>query len=391
MRRRAIVIVVSWALGCTWLGCNALLGNESAVFEADGGSSNGEGGSVDAALDEASRSDAPSDPDASPVHPCNDTQTDPFNCGSCGHDCFGGACNAGRCAPVVLATDPGEPAEIAVDATHVYWTNAKTGDVRRAPIAGGAAETIYDGPTGTMLAEGLVRVGADVYFALEEEDGGVFRCPATGCGAAGPQPVIAPMNSPGSLALAASGELLVSESMVGGRVGRCTLPCAAGLTFVTGGEGFPRFVAAEGEGLYWSTLIPVPGNLRGKVDNASAETTLTSAQTVQQVAVNGSEVVFAVRGSGVKGVPRGGGAVRRIFEPLTQTERVALDGDGVYFNDTKITTGRILRCPLVGCGDAGITVASLQASPNAIVVDKTSVYWTNRGDGNVGTVMRLAK
>jgi len=106
--------------------------------------------------------------------------------------------------------------------------------------------------------------------------------------------------------------------------------------------------------------------------------------------VVGNEVFFAQRGSGVKAVPPDGGTPRRIYEPNTQTERFAIDGTRIYFNDSA-TSGRILRCPLAGCGDAGTTMASSQSRPYAVVVDKTSIYWTNSGDGNDGTVVRVAK
>lgn len=391
MRRRgAILLLVSSSSAFAWLGCNALLGIESAVFEPDGGSALDTGKpNDDGAAQDASPSDASDAADVI-VHPCTSTFTDTFNCGACGHDCLGGACTAGRCEPVVLANELGQPMAIAVDATHVYWTNATTGDVRRAPIAGGPAQTLFDGPTGTDLGEGLVRSGADVYFTVGDADGGVFRCPATGCGAGGPVPVVAPLASPQFVGLADGGVLLFSEGAFGGRVGRCTLPCASAADFVAGSEGFPKFVAAASGSVYWSTLIPGPGNLRRAVDGAGAATTVVPGETVQQVEVNGDEVLFAVRGSGVKGLPRDGGPTRRLYEPLTQTERFVVDGTVIYFNDS-LTLGRILRCPVVGCGDAGTTMASSQIRPYAIAVDKTSIYWTNFGDGNTGSIVRLAK
>lgn len=42
--------------------------------------------------------------DPATAAPCSDTTSDPNNCGSCGHDCLGGACTAGRCQPRPLAT-----------------------------------------------------------------------------------------------------------------------------------------------------------------------------------------------------------------------------------------------------------------------------------------------
>lgn len=389
MRRSGAILLVAWASAFAWLGCNALLGIESAVLEPDGGAS----GTVDTGK---ANEDGPSvgdgAADASPdviVHPCIDTFIDTFNCGTCGHDCLGGSCSAGRCGPVVIAIEPGEPRAIAVDATHVYWTNAKTGDVRRAPIAGGATQTLFDGPTGANLGEGLVRSGPDVYFTLGDVDGGVFRCPATGCGGAGPVPVIAPLDSPKYVGLADGGVLLFSENAFNGRVGRCTLPCASGPEFVAGPESFPTYVASANGEVYWSTLIPVQGNLRA-LGPASPATTLVTGSAVRQIDARGDEVFFAQSGSGVKAVPRDGGTVRRLSNDFTQTEHFVIDGTVAYFSDSA-TLGRILACDIAGCGDAGTIIASLQIHPSAVVVDKTSIYWTNTGDGVTGSIVRVAK
>jgi hypothetical protein len=403
-RRRSGLVLLVWTMGCAWLGCNALLGNESAIFEPDGGgigdetgsdtgrpgddgSSSLDGSSLDGSMRPPMDAADADVPDVI-VHPCTDTTSDPFNCGACGHDCLGGACSVSKCLPFVVANEPGEPTALAVDGTHVYWTNATSGDVRRAPITGGIPETIWDGPTGTFLGEGLVRSGTDVYFTIGELDGGVFRCPATGCGATAPKPVVAPLAAPGFVGLADGGVLLVSESVDNGRVGSCKLPCASGLDFVASSEGFPSYVATGEGAFYWSTILPGGGNLRARLDDASAPRTLVPSQQVQQMELTTNEVLYAVRGVGIKAVPRDGGSVRRVFD-FSQTERLAVDGTVVYYNDS-VPLGRILRCPVAGC-EAGTPIASSQIHPHAIVIDKTSVYWTNVGDGNAGTIMRIAK
>jgi hypothetical protein len=294
---------------------------------------------------------------------------------------------------VVLATELGTPNALVVDDTHAYWTNVVAGDVRRVAIGGGATEMVFHGPPGTILGEGLVRSGADVYFTIDDGDagGGVYRCPAAGCGAAAPQAVVAPLVSAHFVGLIDGGVLIFAEETIPGRVGRCTLPCTSALDVIAPSEGLPEFVAAEGDAFYWSTLVPNGGNLRAKGDLASAPADLVPGRFVRQVEVHGPEVFFAERGVGVKAVTRDGGVVRKLLVQPTDTERFAIDGDNVYFGD-QIMVGSIFHCPVNGCGDAGATLATGQDHPHALAFDKTSIYWTNNGtDSTTGSVVRIAK
>jgi hypothetical protein len=52
---------------------------------------------------------------------CVTLDTDSNNCGACGHTCFGGACVAGACQPVVLLDNIADPVTIAVDSQNVYF------------------------------------------------------------------------------------------------------------------------------------------------------------------------------------------------------------------------------------------------------------------------------
>ncbi len=50
-----------------------------------------------------------------------DTKNDPNNCGTCGHDCCGGACTDGICQPRVLASQQSDPSFLIADDSYVYW------------------------------------------------------------------------------------------------------------------------------------------------------------------------------------------------------------------------------------------------------------------------------
>ena len=80
--------------------------------------------------DDASAADG--GPDSTAVDGSSETATgscngakiasDPKNCGACGHDCLGGACTGGTCAPVQLGSSSDAPIlEVVVDATRVLW------------------------------------------------------------------------------------------------------------------------------------------------------------------------------------------------------------------------------------------------------------------------------
>jgi hypothetical protein len=60
--------------------------------------------------------------------PCDEASvdSDPVNCGRCGHDCLGGTCAAGQCQPVVLMERqpfaPGFSGRwLATDGASLYW------------------------------------------------------------------------------------------------------------------------------------------------------------------------------------------------------------------------------------------------------------------------------
>ena len=84
---------------------------------------------------------------------CGNTSSDPHNCGFCGHDCLGGACSAGTCMPVTLASNPFGSWGIAVDATAVYWTNVSTGgSVMKVGLSGGTPVTLANQDSPNAIA-----------------------------------------------------------------------------------------------------------------------------------------------------------------------------------------------------------------------------------------------
>jgi hypothetical protein len=100
------------------LGCGSTSG--AVLSSLDGG------GAVDAPVKESSTADVTpesatdSSPEGAADAGCDGAyDSDPANCGACGHGCLGGACVAGQCQPVLLATGFLAAAPV-VDDTRVY-------------------------------------------------------------------------------------------------------------------------------------------------------------------------------------------------------------------------------------------------------------------------------
>lgn len=97
---------------------------------------------------------------------CEVTLTDdPLNCGQCGHDCLGGSCEAGECAPVLLADIGSSLHGLALDDTHAYVIEGyHSGSVVRVPKAGGAVETLTQ-RNNTVASRSIRLTGSHVYWS----------------------------------------------------------------------------------------------------------------------------------------------------------------------------------------------------------------------------------
>ncbi|MEQ9322851.1 MAG: hypothetical protein RIF41_27045, partial [Polyangiaceae bacterium] len=101
-----------------------------------------------------------------------DLQTDPLNCGTCDHDCLGGACSSGECEAVLLADGFTSGGAIDVEDGMVFW--AESTGISQVPADG-------SGSSSQLIAAGEVRAldasNGAVYFARREglSDGAISR------------------------------------------------------------------------------------------------------------------------------------------------------------------------------------------------------------------------
>jgi hypothetical protein len=237
---------------------------------------------------------------------------------------------------------------LAVDSTSVYWTSRNCtgseggtcsgGEIWKAPIAGGQPSLLASVP------------GAVTWIALDsttvywtESDQGVHAMGLDG----GATTTLVP--GPGG-----GGESCVIS--------------VAGTLYWTGGAG-----GVERITLFGMRLAPFPAGCSGGTLGITADAT---------------NLYWACVGSPYRGTimeaPLNGGSVLTLASGQSAYEGVAVDAARVYWTNGT-AEGTVMSVPI---GGGTPTKLAKGIQPWSIVVDSTSIYWT---DTAAGTVMKLAK
>jgi hypothetical protein len=328
---------------------------------------------------------------------CGDTQFDPRNCGTCGHDCMGGACEGGTCVPLppgVLASGQVSPSSIVVDDTYVYWINEGTGPVpQQAPPSG---------PAGF----GVTPIGLHV-----------MKCAKTGCNN-NPTILFPPQNVPASPFDTSGGKAsgLRGFTVDGTNVYwedsqglmECALEGCNQRMYLVNPSGASTVISVTASNAYTCAagLSVGDGCLAiGLVGAPSARTALWSGSLAD--AHFGNPLGIAVDATNAYSVDEGGTAV---FCPLPgcaaptllaqshdlgRTLFFGIDATSVYWNraESQGSTGRVLRCEKRGCGGSPAVLASGLSNPLGLTSDGTNVYFAEFGTSLVNNAIdgRIAK
>lgn len=229
----------------------------------------------------------------------------------------------------IKIASPEYPTYVAVDATHVYWTDLRksssssTGKVGRVPIGGGPEELLADGLSGP---NSCTLSGADVFFA----------------------------------------ELASVQSVP--RVGG-TIP-----TTVAAALTYPYYVAANTTSICWAE----GGNrvvCRPRAGGPSVELVTGTSSTIYFLAIDETHAFYALGAGSLMRVPLAGGA------PATLAPGVdnCLYGADIELDDTRVywSCGPNVRV-VPKAGGAVTVLAKESAGTFAIAIDATRVYWTTR-------------
>lgn len=231
--RRIAFVALAAASGCGLdvvgtFGAGPDAGGEAGVPTDGGGPSAdtapGDGGAPDASCDAALASD-------------------PANCGSCGHDCAGGACSGGRCQPVALLDLPGHVIRaVTADAKYLYWADNTANTIMRGDFDAG--------DSGVFLAAGAGELAVDATNFYYTANGNLHR---VAMGTKADQSIAA---FDGCIGLAPEGVIAYGTHFGASEVLRVTLPDGVGgpTTLLTASDGVfkPWGVAANATDLYWT-------------------------------------------------------------------------------------------------------------------------------------------
>jgi hypothetical protein len=381
-------------------------GGDSSVTDSGAGHSDSTAKDSGEVVDSAASMDA---------GPCGDLQTNPDNCGRCGHGCFGGGCEGGVCQPVTLAPNI-EPWNLAVDDASVYWTQPIDGLVAKVDKSlGGTPVTLLSNPSPNMAVLFPIQVATDGtnVYVTDQEGANAYACAVGGCG--NNPKVLAVVdqnnNQGGTFAITVDpgfvyfSDLLgnvwrvsktgngdAGASLLGAYLGGQASANFAGATSITVDSTFAYFTNSGD-----NTVQKLP--LEAGVDGSST-TLVATGNGSGNVIVNANGLLYwTVSGNPgtVDSVSVTGGTPNAVAGSQPYPIGVALDQTNIYWLDygsnMNGTSGNVLTCPLTNCSSPTVLASGVN-NGLAVVVDNDAVYWTARGNaqtGENGAIMKVAK
>lgn len=367
-----------WCVFSCVVACGS--SNSNPGSKTGNGGTSGEDASTDADADAGADADAEDAGGAageaavdagSDVTVC-ETESDPENCGACGHSCLGGNCQDGKCKPLTLAVlDSEEPSYISVDSTSVYFVTSSdvravpkdasappvtltsvsgaalrgidrsgtslyvadsNGSVQRTPIAGGPALPLW---SGTGAPETLVAISPYVYWA-DPDANAILRVSQSG----GAEQIVSSAVTQGVYALTREANVLywVRRHGVVARLDLATTTPAVKIGDAGASSASPHVAIAVKSDRVWFSYGGSSGTPAIGLTVAASggvQTTFTN-DVVWGIATDNSDVYWSRVGltGSIKRRPKpAGDPEEELVSGLTEVRSIALDGDAIYFSE----------------------------------------------------------
>jgi hypothetical protein len=325
-----------------------------------------------------------------------DAATDPLNCGSCGHDCLGGACAGGMCQPVVLAT-PTSPLWLAIQSDKIlFWTQTNN-TVSACGLPACTSTVTAGGCTGTS---GIAVDPTHYYFTCRDSYQ-LYACP-NGSGCMGVTP-IATQPYPGALTVTPTTIYYLFQSDTAGDLHSggvaSQAPDGGTSNVIRGAQNYPAGIARFGTKLFWTETQEnaVSSCTPGSPTDCGDYAQLLIDQTApDQIFADKMHVYFTNNGTSpdysdgaVIQANLDGTGYKTLAPARSYPRGIVADATDVYWVDYALGTpgaGSVNRVPI---GGGTVTVlASAQWGPVGLAQDAKAIYWGNQPGGQI---LRLAK
>jgi hypothetical protein len=412
----------------TLAACSAIIGTRDLTYEAesDAGTSLGDASGKDVASPEDASKDVTVTPDEDVATPPLDggcsganLQTDPKNCGTCGHDCLGGACMAGVCQAFAIVPAQFGAAEMAVDATHVYWSSVSNGQVLKAAKDGSGVVVLVTDPDLTPVA--VTIDDTSVYWADNSGGGSVQACPKTGCD--GGARLVTEANLVNPVSVAVDGTHVFWAEYANDTIGRANKLDGGAFGYLVTNLVYAAGVAVDDASVYFGSSdtigkLPLNAPTTSTSDGDAGPFTVLYSGTsldLSGLVVDSTNAYWTEANDpgAVEFAPKvgvGSGVPTALGSNETYPWNIVVDATNVYWTAegpdsstskqySTFVNGYVATCPKAGCPQGGPTIlANNLHNPRGIAVDDAAVYFTIFGNvtdvqqyPTEGSVMKIAK
>lgn len=307
---------------------------------------------------------------------CVNLATDGKNCGFCGHDCQTASCSGGGCEPTGVALES-NIAAIAVDATHVYFTQTGTpagsSFVKRVAKGGGTVNTLAS----NQNSPSHILVSDKVYFG-----GAIFVRSMAKTG--GATTTLTPFR-PSRFAENNSQLFLSYFNFSGGSTYDIRRVNKAG-----GGEGLIfaedktiTSLAATGSEVFW-TKVSTSGIRKKSVSAPAggAPTVMFGTEPALDVQVEGTDLLWTVTNTTQwhvrKGTFAGAGAASVVTLPASQQGNLTVTNDGIFWTE-QVGGITVLRTADRDGKNVRTLSADLGPNPAALAAEPSAVFYKTPG------------